>query len=59
MSANHSIDRTASFELFVRKLPKGFGYLIAMGLAQALEYLERISDLDAAQISALQATGSF
>lgn len=35
-----SLDRSAaSFELFVRKLPKGFGYLIAMGLAQVLEYL--------------------
>jgi nicotinic acid phosphoribosyltransferase len=38
-----SLDRsTASFELFIRKLPKGFGYLIAMGLAQALEYLEQL-----------------
>jgi len=25
--------RRASFELFVRQLPTGFGYLIAMGLA--------------------------
>jgi len=32
--------RRASFELFVRQLPTGFGYLIAMGLAQALDYLE-------------------
>lgn len=31
----------ASFELFVRRLPAGFGYLIAMGLAQALDYLEK------------------
>ncbi len=38
-----SLDRSAaSFELFVRKLPKGFGYLIAMGLAQALEDLEQL-----------------
>ncbi len=54
-----SLDRsTASFELFVRKLPKGFGYLIAMGLAQALEYLERL-EFSPAQIEALQATGIF
>jgi nicotinate phosphoribosyltransferase len=54
-----SIDKsTASFELFTRKLPKGFGYIIAMGLAQALEYLEQFR-FDEAQISALQATGVF
>jgi nicotinate phosphoribosyltransferase len=54
-----SIDNsTASFELFTRKLPKGFGYIIAMGLAQALEYLEELQ-FDDAQISALQATGVF
>jgi nicotinate phosphoribosyltransferase len=54
-----SIDKsTASFELFTRKLPKGFGYIIAMGLAQALEYLEEFR-FDDAQISALQATGVF
>ena len=50
--------RPASFELFVRKLPKHFGYLIAMGLAQALEYLEQLH-FTPAQISALQATGIF
>jgi nicotinate phosphoribosyltransferase len=48
----------ASFELFVRKLPKGFGYLIAMGLAQALEYLEQLQ-FSPAQIAELQATGIF
>ncbi len=31
--------RTASFELTVRRLPPGFGYFIAMGLVQALDYL--------------------
>jgi nicotinate phosphoribosyltransferase len=51
-------DRPASFELFVRKLPKHFGYLIAMGLAQALEYLEQLR-FTPAQIDALQATGIF
>jgi nicotinate phosphoribosyltransferase len=54
-----SLDRsTASFELFVRKLPKDFGYMIAMGLAQALEYLEQLH-FNSAQIDELQATGIF
>jgi nicotinate phosphoribosyltransferase len=54
-----SLDRsTASFELFVRKLPKDFGYLIAMGLAQALEYLDRLQ-FSTTQIAALQATEIF
>ncbi|BAU62778.1 hypothetical protein STA3757_01290 [Stanieria sp. NIES-3757] len=51
-------DRRASFELFVRKLPPNFGYLIAMGLAQALEYLEKLQ-FNQTQIEALQATGIF
>lgn len=50
--------RRASFELFVRRLPEGFGYLIAMGLAQALEYLEKLR-FNPEQIAALQATGIF
>jgi nicotinate phosphoribosyltransferase len=50
--------RRASFELFVRRLPQNFGYLIAMGLAQALEYLENFR-FSASQIEALQATGIF
>jgi nicotinate phosphoribosyltransferase len=48
----------ASFELTVRHLPQGFGYLIAMGLAQALEYLEKLR-FSPEQIAALQATGLF
>ncbi|PIG92012.1 nicotinate phosphoribosyltransferase [Gloeocapsopsis sp. IPPAS B-1203] len=48
----------ASFELFTRRLPDDFGYLIAMGLAQALEYLENLH-FSAAQISALKATKIF
>src|SRR5579884_4299962 len=32
----------ATFELFVRSLPKERGYLIAAGLEQALEYLENL-----------------
>lgn len=50
--------KTASFELFARKLPAGYGYLIAMGLEQALEYLERIC-FTPAQILQLQKTDVF
>jgi nicotinate phosphoribosyltransferase len=49
---------SASFELFVRKLPTGYGYLIAMGLAQALEYLERLQ-FTPDRLDRLQATGIF
>lgn len=50
--------KQASFELFARKLPEGFGYLIAMGLAQALEYLDKFC-FSAAGLEALKATGIF
>lgn len=50
--------RHASFELFTRRLPTNFGYLIAMGLAQALDYLENFH-FSLAQLEALQATGIF
>jgi len=50
--------KRASFELFARRLPEGFGYLIAMGLAQVLEYLEKFS-FSPNQIQALQETGIF
>ena len=50
--------KRASFELFVRRLPEGFGYLIAMGLAQAVEYLQNLH-FTSEQIEALQATGIF
>ena len=50
--------RPASFELFVRHLPDGFGYLIAMGLAQVLDYLEKFR-FTQSQLEALQATGIF
>ncbi len=51
-------NKQASFELFVRSLPSGFGYLIAMGLAQALEYLEKLR-FNQTQIEALKRTGIF
>lgn len=50
--------RSASFEIFVRRMPEGFGYLIAMGLAQALDYLEKFR-FTSEHIAALQATGIF
>lgn len=50
--------RTASFELFVRRLPADFGYLIAMGLAQALDYLQKFK-FNSKQLTALRATGIF
>jgi nicotinate phosphoribosyltransferase len=34
------MDRIAVFELFVRDLPRGRGFLLAAGLEQAVEYLE-------------------
>jgi len=51
-------EKRASFELFVRRMPENFGYLIAMGLEQALAYLEKLS-FNHSQIAALQATGIF
>ncbi|WP_299486579.1 nicotinate phosphoribosyltransferase [Acaryochloris sp. IP29b_bin.137] len=35
-------ERPASFELTVRRMPSGYGYLIAMGLAQVLDYLQNL-----------------
>lgn len=50
--------RQASFELFTRQLPEGYGYLIAMGLAQALDYLETLQ-FTPTQIEALKACEIF
>ncbi|MGF1460928.1 MAG: nicotinate phosphoribosyltransferase [Leptolyngbyaceae cyanobacterium] len=50
--------RRASFELFTRRLPPDFGYLIAMGLAQAIEYLETWTFCDR-HLTQLQALGVF
>ncbi|MEL4894641.1 nicotinate phosphoribosyltransferase [Crocosphaera sp. Alani8] len=51
-------EKRASFELFVRSLPDNFGYLIAMGLAQGLQYLENWR-FTAEQIDYLKSTGIF
>lgn len=50
--------RSACFELFVRRLPEDFGYLVAMGLEQALSYLTHLH-FTAEHIHALQRTGIF
>jgi len=50
--------RPASFELFARRLPNRYSYLIAMGLEQALSYLKSFC-FSPAQIEALQNTGIF
>jgi len=50
--------RRASFELFTRRLPPNFGYIVAMGLTQAMEYLETLTFSDR-HITQLQATGIF
>lgn len=51
-------DRPASFELFVRRLPEHFGYLIAAGLEQALDYLTELQ-FTSDHIDALRQTGIF
>jgi nicotinate phosphoribosyltransferase len=51
-------DKPASFEMFARRLPDNFGYLIAMGLAQVLDYLENIR-FSKTQIAALRDTNIF
>jgi nicotinate phosphoribosyltransferase len=50
--------RRASFEVFARRLPQHFGYLIAAGLDQALEFLTAFH-LTERHVAALQATGIF
>lgn len=51
-------EQRASFEIFVRRLPEGYGYLIAMGLAQVLDYLDKLR-FSATQITALKEMGIF
>ncbi|NER84110.1 MAG: nicotinate phosphoribosyltransferase, partial [Leptolyngbya sp. SIO1D8] len=50
--------RRASFELFARRLPENFGYLIAMGLTQVVEYLQNLHFSDR-HLAALKDTGIF
>jgi nicotinate phosphoribosyltransferase len=55
---DHGETGTAVFELFFRKLPGNRNFLLAAGLAQALEYLENLR-FSAAEIDWLAATGRF
>ncbi|WP_099237735.1 nicotinate phosphoribosyltransferase [Synechococcus sp. BDU 130192] len=48
----------ACFEMFTRRLPDDFGYLMAMGLEQVLSYLEGLRFTEA-QIDYLRSTGIF
>jgi nicotinate phosphoribosyltransferase len=49
-------EQPAAFELFVRRLPPHYGFLVAMGLTQAVEYLQSLS-FSQEQIEALKACG--
>lgn len=51
-------DQPAVFELFVRRLPENYGYLIAMGLTEAIDYLQNLH-FTPHHIEALQQTGIF
>jgi nicotinate phosphoribosyltransferase len=48
----------AVFELFVRKLPRTRNFLVAAGLAQAVDFLREL-EFQAADLAALRATGLF
>jgi nicotinate phosphoribosyltransferase len=50
--------KTAVFELFVRKLPAGRGFLVAAGLEQALDFLEALR-FTQEDIDWLKGTGRF
>ncbi len=55
---DHGDTDTAVFELFVRSLPPRRGFLLAAGLAQALDFLEQLR-FSAADIDWLKSTGQF
>ncbi|GAB4215263.1 MAG: nicotinate phosphoribosyltransferase [Synechococcales cyanobacterium] len=48
----------AAFELFVRRLPQDYGYGVAMGLSQVVEYLQGLH-FTPTHLQALQETGLF
>jgi nicotinate phosphoribosyltransferase len=52
------MERTASFEFFVRQLPPARGFLVAAGLEQALDYLEGLR-LSTEELRWLGTTGRF
>lgn len=51
-------DLPATFQLFCRRLPEGWGYLVAAGLDDALGYLERLR-FDTDELGYLASTGLF
>ncbi|MEX2464960.1 MAG: hypothetical protein WD428_03690, partial [Gaiellaceae bacterium] len=51
-------ERPATFSLFTRHLPLGWGYLISAGLESALDYLERFRFLED-DLAYLEETGLF
>ena len=55
---DHGDTQTAVFELFVRSLPARRGFLLAAGLEQALDYLEKLR-FSAPEIAWLKSTGRF
>ena len=56
--AAHGMAETAVFELFVRKLPPGRGFLMAAGLKQVVEFLETMQ-FTADELEWLRASGTF
>ncbi|HWI81136.1 nicotinate phosphoribosyltransferase [Ramlibacter sp.] len=55
---DRGMDRPASFELFVRKLPAGRNFLLAAGLEQVLQYLEQLR-FEPPDLAWLAQTGRF
>lgn len=55
---NRSMAQRAVFEFFIRKLPAGRNFLVAAGLEQALDYLERLH-FKPSELDALSGTGRF
>jgi len=60
VTAYHALgmERTAVFEFFVRKLPGRRGFLVAGGLAQAIDYLESLA-FESEELDWLEGTGRF
>ena len=56
--AAHGMAETAVFELFVRKLPSGRGFLMAAGLEQVVQFLETMH-FTADELAWLRASGTF
>jgi nicotinate phosphoribosyltransferase len=51
-------DDTATFDLFIRKLPKDWGYFVANGIEDAIEYITHIH-FDDSDIEYLRSLGKF